>query len=446
MKQSFLDYLTPSKFLVLGFTLLIFIGTLLLTLPIATETGVRLSFLDALFTATSATCVTGLIVMDTGDTFSLFGEIVILVLIQVGGLGFMTFGTMLFLLMGKKISLKERMLIKESFNFTELSGVVKIVRRIILFTVVIETVGGVFLAVRFSFDMPLARAIYYGFFHAISNFNNAGFDLMGGYQGLTHYVDDPIVTMTVSLLIILGGLGFIVMNELFDYRHTHKLSLHGKVVLSTTSVLIITATILVFAFEFTNPKTLGSLSPIGKGFASFFQAVTPRTAGSNTLPIADLTNSTLLLTIVLMFIGAGSGSTASGIKVTTFTVLLATIWSQLRGKADVELFKRRIVVETILKAFTVTMCGLAVVVLTTFILSLTEHGHEFIVYLFEATSAFGTVGLSMGLTPDLTPLGRICIIGTMFIGRLGPLTIGMALALNKKNADFRYPKGNIMIG
>ncbi|EON71786.1 TrkH family potassium uptake protein [Lysinibacillus sphaericus] len=440
------DYLNPPKVLVLGFATIIFIGALLLTLPLATEDGKGLSFLDALFTATSATCVTGLIVVDTGDTFSTFGELVILALIQIGGLGFMTFATFLFLLLGKKISLKERLLLKEAFNNISIAGLVKLVKRILIFTVVIELIGGIILSIRFSFDMELTTAIYFGFFHSISNFNNAGFDLMGGFKGLTAYVDDPFVVLTICALITIGGLGFIVMNELYEYRDTRRLSVHSKIVLFTTMVLTVGSTLLICLFEYDNSKTIGPLTEWGKILGSFYQAVTPRTAGSNTLSIGDLTHSTLFLIILLMFIGGGSGSTAGGIKITTFAVLVATLWSQIRGKEDVVLFRRRIVVETILKALTVTMCGMIIVVLVTILLSITEQGHNFILYLFEATSAFGTVGLSMGLTPELTPFGRILIILTMFAGRLGPLTIAFAITKRRKSQAYRHPKGNIMIG
>ena len=440
------DNLNPSKILVLGFATVILIGTLLLMLPIATEDGKGLAFLNALFTATSATCVTGLVVVDTGDTFSMFGELVILLLIQIGGLGFMTFATFLFLLLGKKISLKERMLLKEAFNNLQLAGIVKLVKRVLIFTAVNEIIGGAILSIRFSFDMPIGKAIYFGFFHAISNFNNAGFDLMGEFRSLTPYVDDPVVVLTVCSLITLGGLGFIVMNELYEYRETRRLSVHTKIVLITTLILTAGATILIFLFEYGNDKTLGPLSEVGKVLGALFHAVTPRTAGSNTLSIADLTHSTLFLTIILMFIGAGSGSTAGGIKITTFAVLMATVWSQIKGKEDVVLFKRRIVIETILKALTVAMSGLMIVIIITLLLSVTEKGHNFIMYLFEATSAFGTVGLSMGLTPELSSLGRILIIFTMFAGRLGPLTLGFAITKRRKSEAFHHPKGNIMIG
>lgn len=438
--------LNPPKILVLGFATIILIGTLLLTLPISTENGQGLSFLDALFTATSATCVTGLVVVDTGDTFSVFGELVILFLIQIGGLGFMTFATLLFLLLGKKISLKERLLLKEAFNNITMAGLVRLVRRILLFTAVIEIIGGIILSFRFSFDMPVGKAIYFGFFHSISNFNNAGFDLMGGFNGLTEYVDDPFIVLTICALITIGGLGFIVINELYEYRETKRLSVHSKIVLTTTLILTVGSTFLIFLFEYGNSKTIGPLSEWGKFLGSLYQAVTPRTAGSNTLPIGDLTQSTLFLIILLMFIGAGSGSTAGGIKITTFALLVATMWSQIRGKEDVVLFRRRIVNETILKALTVTMCGMMIVIFVTFVLSITEQGHSFMMYLFEATSAFATVGLSMGLTPELSPGGRLVIILTMFAGRLGPLTIAFAITKRRKSEAFRHPKGNIMIG
>lgn len=438
--------LDPPKILVLGFAIVILIGTCLLTLPIATADGNGLSFLDALFTATSATCVTGLVVVDTGSTFSTFGELVILSLIQVGGLGFMTFATLFFMLLGKKISLKERLLLKEAFNNVTTVGIVKLARRILIFTAVIELIGAIILAIRFSFDMPVGTAIYFGFFHSISNFNNAGFDLMGEFRSLTGYVDDPTVVLTICSLITLGGLGFIVMNELYEYRDTRMLSVNTKVVLITTLILTLGATILIFLFEYGNEKTIGPLSFLGKTLGALFQAVTPRTAGANTLPIADLTHPTLFLTILLMFIGGGSGSTAGGIKITTFAVLMATVWAQLKGNEDIVLFKRRIVIETILKALTVATSGALIVTIITFLLSITEHGQNFIVYLFEASSAFGTVGLSMGLTPELSPIGRFLIIFTMFAGRLGPLTLAFAITKRRKQEAFKYIKGNIMIG
>ncbi|MGN7402578.1 TrkH family potassium uptake protein [Cytobacillus praedii] len=443
-KQKF--NLDPPKFLVLGFAGVILIGAILLTTPIATENGKGLSFINALFTATSATCVTGLVVVDTGDTFTVFGELVILFLIQVGGLGFMTFATFLFLLLGKRISLKDRLLLKEAVNHLSIAGVVRLVKRILIFTAVIEILGGIILSIRFSFEMSVGKAIYYGFFHAISNFNNAGFDLMGGFQSLTSYVNDPTVVLTICGLITLGGLGFLVMNDLYEYRVSRRLTLHSKVVIYATLMLTIGAAIFIFLFEYGNVKTLEPLSFQGKILGSLFQSVTARTAGANTLPIGDLTHSALLLIIMLMFIGAGSGSTAGGIKITTLAVLVAAVWTQIRGKEDVVLFRRKIALETILKALTVTVIGLFIVVIVTMILSITDRGHNFIMYLFEAVSAFGTVGLSMGLTPDLSPLGKILIVLTMFAGRLGPLTIALAITMRRRKDSFHYPEGKILIG
>ncbi|WP_462412813.1 TrkH family potassium uptake protein [Neobacillus sp. Marseille-QA0830] len=439
-------YLNPKRVLVLGFAIVILIGALLLTLPIATEDGNGLSLLNALFTSTSATCVTGLVVVDTGNTFSLFGELVILSLIQIGGLGFMTFATILFLLLGKKISLKQRLILKEAFNDFSIGGLVKFVKRILIFTALFEVVGGIILSIRFAYDMPLRKAIYYGFFHSISNFNNAGFDLMGEFSSLTGYVDDPVVVITICALIILGGLGFMVVNELYEYRHTHRLSFHSKIVLMATAILLVLGTFFIFIFEYGNQKTLVPLTGTGKVLGSLYQSVTSRTAGSNTLPIGDLTHPTLFLMIFLMFIGAGPGSTAGGIKVTTVSVLAASIWSQMKGKEEIVLFKRKILFETILKAMTVATFGIIIVIVLTMVLSITEPGHDFIMYLFEAASAFGTVGLSMGLTPELSPVGRVLIIFTMFAGRLGPLTMAFAMTKKRNKDAVGYPKGKIMIG
>jgi trk system potassium uptake protein len=446
MNKKRMFYLDPPKILVLGFSSIILIGAFLLTLPAATVDGKGLPWLDALFTATSATCVTGLVVVDTGTTFTLFGQLVILALIQIGGLGFMTFATLFALILGKRISLKERLLIKESLNNLSIDGVVRLVKRILIFTAVIELIGGILLAIRFSFDMPLPKAIYFGFFHAISNFNNAGFDIMGDFRSLTGYVDDPLVTLVVCTLITLGGIGFIVMNEVYEYRQTRRFSLHTKIVFVTSSILVVFGTILIFILEYHNPKTLQPLSPLGKFLASLYQAVTPRTAGSNTLNIPDLTQPTLFLIIFLMFIGASPGSTGGGIKTTTFATLLGAVWSNIKGKEDVIFFRNRILYDTIYKALTVTVSGLFVVMTITMLLTITEPNKDFLMILFEATSAFATVGLSMGLTPELSPIGKILIILTMFAGRVGPLTIAYAVALHRKPDPFKFPKGKIMIG
>ncbi|MEH7347743.1 TrkH family potassium uptake protein [Gottfriedia acidiceleris] len=446
LKNTRLVSLDPSKILVTGFALIIVLGGFLLTLPIATKDGEGLSWLNALFTSTSATCVTGLVVVDTGSTFTLFGQFVILSLIQVGGLGFMSFATFFAVLLGKRITLKERLLLQESLNNMTFAGIVKLVKRIFIFTILIELIGSVLLAIRFSFDMPVKRAIYFGIFHSISNFNNAGFDLMGEFRSLTRYVEDPLVTIVVCILITLGGIGFIVMNEIYEYKRIRRVSLHTKIVLWTSGLLLVLGTILIFIFEFNNPKTIQPLSMTGKILGSLYQSVTPRTAGSNTLNIPDLTQSTLFIIAILMFIGASPGSTGGGIKTTTFATLLGAVRSQIKGKEDVILFKRRIMYDTIYKALTVMVSGLLIVVVVTLLLTITEHGKNFLMIVFEATSAFATVGLSMGLTPDLTPIGKILIILTMFAGRVGPLTIAFAVTLRRHSDPFKHPKGKIMIG
>jgi trk system potassium uptake protein TrkH len=438
--------ITPPKILVLGFALIIFLGSFLLSLPIATQNGEGLNWLNALFTATSATCVTGLVVVDTGTTFSLFGQIVILILIQVGGLGFMTFATFFALLVGRKISFRQRLLLQESLNNASPQGIVKLARTIILFTLLAEGMGSLLLAIRFSFDMPLKKAIYFGIFHAVSNFNNAGFDIMGNFKSLTGYVDDPTVTLVICSLIVLGGIGFIVVHDLYENRSFRKISLHTKVVLSTTAILLAAGTILIFILEYNNPKTLQSLSLGGKLLASLFQSVTPRTAGTNTLNIPDLTISSLFLTTILMFIGASPGSTGGGIKTTTFATLLGAAWSQIKGKRDVEFFRLRIIPTMIYKSLTITLIAMLLVIVVTMLLSITENTHDLLKILFETVSAFGTVGLSMGLTPELTTFGKIIISLTMFIGRLGPLTVAIALAAQNDKENYRRPKGKFMIG
>ncbi|KMZ41993.1 MULTISPECIES: Trk family potassium uptake protein [Bacillales] len=439
-------HLDPPKTLVLGFALIIFLGALLLTLPVSTVDGLGLHWLDAVFTATSATCVTGLVVVDTGTTFTTFGQLVILSLIQIGGLGFMTFATFFALIMRKKISLRERLILQESLNQMSMEGVVRLAKMILVFTALTEFIGGVLLSIRFAFDFPLKKAIYFGFFHAISNFNNAGFDLMGEFASLTAYVGDPLVNLVVCLMIILGGIGFIVVSEIYDYRHNRRLSLHTKVVLTTTGLLITAGTVLIFILEYNNPKTLQPLSMMGKVLGSFYQSVTPRTAGSNTLNIGDMYQSSLFLIIILMFIGASPGSTGGGIKTTTFATLIGAVIAQIKGKEDVIFFRQRILPHMVYKSLTLTMIALFIVLVMTMVLSITETGARFEMILFEVTSAFATTGLSMGLTPHLTPIGKMLIILTMFAGRLGPLTIAFALAQRKQKEYFRYPKGKITIG
>ncbi|WP_342437103.1 TrkH family potassium uptake protein [Paenibacillus sp. FSL L8-0436] len=437
--------LSPPQILVLGFAAVILIGTLLLMLPISSASGHSLSFLDALFTATSATCVTGLVVVDTGTYFSVFGQITILVLIQIGGLGFMTMATLFALLLKRKISLRDRLILQEAMNQSSMEGIVRLIRKVLLYSLAIEASCAALLALRWAVDMPFGRALYYGIFHAVSMFNNAGFDIFGGYRSLTGYVNDPTVNIVVMFLIVSGGIGFIVMSDLMDYRKSRRLLLHTKVVLSMTAALILIGTVVIFVFEFTNSRTLGPLNLGGKLWASFFQSVTPRTAGANTVDIAGLRQASQFFIVILMFIGASPGSTGGGIKTTTFTLMIGAVVSMLRGREDIVLFRYRVAQERVFKALTITLLALLLIVSVSMVLSTTE-GRPFLMILFETTSAFATVGLSMGLTPELTEVGKILICLTMFAGRLGLLTLAYALGPKQGKALYKYPEGKMIIG
>ncbi|MGB9803710.1 TrkH family potassium uptake protein [Desulfofundulus sp.] len=435
--------MTPPQVLVLGFAAVILAGALLLMLPVSSRSGRVTDFLTALFTATSAVCVTGLVVVDTGTYWSSFGQAVILTLIQVGGLGFMSMATLFFILMGRRIGLKERLIIQESLNQLRVAGVVRLVRAVVLFTFLTEGIFASILSLRFYFDYGFPRCLWLGVFHAVSAFNNAGFDLMGGFRSLTGYVSDPVVTLSITSLIILGGLGFAVVMELYNYPHTRRLSVHTRLVLRTTGALILCGATLFGLLEWGH--ILRDLPLSGKVLASYFQAVTPRTAGFNTVDIGRLHSATQFLIIILMFIGASPGSTGGGIKTTTFALLGITLCSLSRGKEDVEVFRRRIPPWQVYKALSVTLWAILLVSTVTLLLNVTEGG-DFLAALFETVSAFGTVGLSMGLTPHLSPAGRVAIILTMFAGRVGPLTLAYAFAQRRRKTAIRYPEEKIMVG
>lgn len=438
--------LTPPKILSLGFIILIAIGTVLLALPISSTQG-RMSWTDALFMATSATCVTGLAVVDTGTGLSTFGQLVLLVLFQLGGLGFVTMATLITLVLNRKISLKERLLLQESMNQNSMQGIVRLIRRVLIYSVVIQLTGALVLALRFLKDMSAGKAVYYGIFHSISIFNNAGFDLFGDvhgpFSGLTRYAEDPVVNITAMLLIFLGGIGFIVLSDLVDFPKRRRLTLHSKVVLTTSAILIGAGALFFFWLE-----VYHSLKPLhtgGKIMASFLQALTPRSGGVTTLDIQALRESSQFLIIVLMFIGAAPGSTGGGIKVTTFALLLAAVYSRIRSREDVVLFRNRLSKDNVYRAITMTLLSLLLVVAATMILSITEQA-DFLAVLFEAVSAFGTSGLTMGLTPELTEAGKILIVILMFVGRTGPLTLAYAIRPKKDKQLYRHPEGQIMIG
>ncbi len=441
--------LSPARVLVIGFALVILIGAFLLTLPAATRSGPSLRFLDALFTATSAVCVTGLVVVDTGTRFTPFGQFVIISLIQIGGLGIMTFSTLLAIILGKKIGLKERILIQEQMNQFNLAGLVRLIRSVLLLTLAFEGIGGVLLTLRFLRDFPLDRALAFGFFHSVSAFCNAGFDLFGQVHGkfssITYYVGDSIVALTIGGLIVFGGLGFPVIMELLSFPKQKRLSLHSKLVVTVTVILIVVGTVLIYGIEANNGKTLAGLSPSGKFLGALFQSITPRTAGYNSLDMTQLRPATWFIMIILMFIGASPSSTGGGIKTSTFGIMLAAVWTTIKGKEDAEIFERRIPKDLVYKAMTVTLIATTWVVLVTLLMSLVE-SHSFIKVLFEVVSAFGTVGLTTGITPDLTDVSRILISVTMFIGRLGPLTIAIALANSRQERGGRFIEERALIG
>lgn len=437
--------LSPPQILVLGFASIILIGALLLMLPISSTSGNSVEFIDALFTSTSATCVTGLVVLDTGTSFTIFGKTVIMILIQIGGLGFMTMATLFSLVLKRKISLRDRLILQEAMNQGSMEGIVRLIRRVLIYSLVIEGCAAVLLSIRWAFDMPLGKAIYYGIFHAVSMFNNAGFDIFGDFRSLTDYVYDPLVNIIVMFLIVSGGIGFIVMSDLVEFRVTRRLSLHSKVVLSTSTGLILIGALVIFIFEFTNTRTLGSLNFGGKILSAFFQSVSPRTAGANTVDIAGLRQATQFFIVILMFIGASPGSTGGGIKTTTFTMMIGAVIAMLRGREDVVLFRYRLAQERIYKALTITPLALLLIASVSMILSTTEDSN-FLAILFETTSAFATVGLTMGLTPELSAIGKVLLCLTMFAGRLGPLTLAYALGPKQGKPLYKYPEGKIIIG
>jgi len=444
--------------LIWGFAATIGIGAILLMLPISradpTPVSLGKAFPDALFTSTSATCVTGLAVQEAGTYWSSFGQAVILVLMQVGGFGFMASATLLLLAFGRSVGLREKLLIGESLGVERLGGLVSLVLGIAFFTIICEGIGAVLLYIRFSQDYSSAgTAVWQSIFHAVSAFNNCGLDIIGHKNSIMDYQKDPLVVLTMAALIMLGGLSFLVVWDVFRKRSFRKLSLDSKMVIAVTVVLLIVGTVVLLAMEYNNPDTLGPMSLPQKVLNAFFQSVTPRTAGFNVMFIGRMTAYSLFFTIMLMFVGGASGSTAGGIKVNTFGVLLATVWSSLRGKEHAEAFGRELRPQQIHRALAVAMLALGLVGIVTLALTITETHNpqaseplQFIDTLFETVSAFGTVGLSTGITPTLTLAGKLIIIVTMFAGRLGPLTLAVSLVQGQRTSEYRYPQDQVRIG
>lgn len=440
---------SPQQVMAFGFILLIMIGAQLLSRPVSFTDDKAVSYLDALFMSASAICVTGLTILNTGTHFSTFGQVVIIVLAQIGGLGFMTMATLFALLFRKRISFRERLVLQESMNYGSTEGIVRMIRKVLLYALVIELTGAILLSSYFMLEMPVGQSLYFGIFHSISFFNNAGFDLFSQFPeragSLIHYVEDPFVNIVSMLLIFFGGIGFIVISELVTYPKNRKLSLHSKVVLSVTGILTVIGAIVIFALELSNPHTLQPLSTLGRLLGALFQSVTARSAGLSTVDPGLLREVTQFFLILLMFIGAGPGSTGGGIRVTTFAILIGAIIAMVRGKDDVVLFRYRIAKKQIHQAIMFTMIAFSIICGATMLLSITESG-SFLAILFEATSAYCTVGMSAGLTSHLSDPGKIIILLLMFVGRLGPVTLAFALNTHSKKELYRYPEGKITIG
>ncbi|MGG7212169.1 TrkH family potassium uptake protein [Clostridium nigeriense] len=436
--------LNGAQILSLGFLALVLIGAGLLTLPISSKSGEVTNFLDAMFTSTSAVCVTGLITLNTSTHWSIFGQTVIMTLIEIGGLGFMSFAVFLSLILGKKITLRERLVMQEAMNTHSIQGLVKMVKYILIFTVSVQFFGALLLSTQFVPEYGLSKGVFYSIFHSISAFCNAGFDLFG--TSLVDFSNNFVVILVISALIIIGGLGFAVLLEIYEFKGIKNFSVHSKLVLITTGILIFTGSILMLLFEYSNPETIGSMNIRDKFLNSFFASVSPRTAGFNSVSTSGMTLASKFLTIILMFVGGSPGSTAGGLKTVTCSILVLTVISVIKGREDTEVFGRKFTKEIVYKAFTIVFIGLSLVIIVTMILSYTEVGVSFIDLLYESVSALGTVGLTLGLTPKLSLIGKILIIFMMYLGRVGPLTVMLALTRKKKKLGYKYPEGKILIG
>lgn len=447
--------LPPPVLLASSFLVLILVGAGLLALP-AAQAGERVSALDALFTATSAVCVTGLTVVDTGARFSPSGQFVILLLIQLGGLGLMTYAVFVGVVLGRRIAFTDRMLIQDSLHHSPAPGVRRLVRHILAFTLLFEGVGASLLYLRFRSQFAPAEAVWQAVFHSVSAFCNAGFSLLP--DNLVRYRGDILVNLSITGLIVVGGLGFLVMTEIEDvararrHRRRGRLSLHARLVLVVTVILLGAGMALFLALEWTN--LLDGVPLREKLLAAWFQAVVPRTAGFNTVDYAQATTATLFLTIFLMFVGASPGSTGGGIKTTTLGLLVALLVARWRGHGRARLFHRTVPHAVMDRALALTMIAWALTTAAIFALALAEsHGvpfdkarPRFVALMFEAVSAFGTVGLSTGITASLGPAAKVILMVLMFVGRVGPLTLVLAVGVRKESGRFRYAEENVMVG
>lgn len=435
----------PAQVLVTAFLTADLIGTLLLMLPVSRSGEGSAPFVTALFTATSAVCVTGLTVVDTATYWSHTGQAVILGLIQVGGFGIMTLASLVALFLSRRMGLRTRLTAAAETRSLGPGDVRRVLKGVFLITVVVEVVVATLLTARFraTYDDAWPTALWHGVFHAVSSFNNAGFALFG--DNLMGFLTDGFILMPISVAIVIGGLGFPVLMELVRNRRPHTWSLHTRLTLAMTAVLLAGGTVFITLTEWTNEGTVGTLAPLERLLGGWFHAVQPRTAGFNAWDYGAVTDETLLATIMLMFVGGGSAGTAGGLKVTTFIVLFFVIVAEVRGDDDVIAFDRRIDDRVVRQATTVALLGVAAVMGGTMLLTeLTDLPFRDV--LFETTSAFATVGLSTGITPQVSGPGQLVLVVLMFLGRLGPITLVSALALRERNRRYRYPEGAPLIG
>ncbi len=439
--------LSYTQIIALGTFIIILFGSILLSLPIASRSGEATPFLNSFFTAASATCVTGLVIYDTYTHWSIFGQFVILVLIQIGGLGFMTIVTMFSIFLKRKIGLRERRLLMESASTMRIGGIVLLIKKISIGTLIFEFIGAIFLATRFCPDMGFKIGLYNALFHSVSAFCNAGFDIMGKYgqfTSLTMYSDDVIVNLTIMVLIIIGGIGFLVWDDIGNnFLNFKKYQLHTKIVLSTTAILIIGGAFLFYVLEANGLFYNKSLTEIILG--SLFQSVTPRTAGFNTISISNLSESSSFLTILLMIIGGSPGSTAGGIKTTTLVVLIIASISSAKHTSDLSIFKRRLEDNALKRASSITVIYMFTAFVSTIVICATQT-FSLKEVMFEVFSAAGTVGLSLGITPHLNGLSKIIIIFLMYGGKVGSLSMALVLAEKRELVPLSRPIEKIIIG
>lgn len=443
--QSGMRRLRPAQMIILAFMAVILTGAILLMLPFASQNGQSCGFLTALFTATSAVCVTGLVVEVTAVQWTLFGHIVILCLIQIGGLGFMTIVSVFFFLLHRRIGLKQRMVLAQSLSLDDFDSVVSMVSFVVLITLVIEGIGALLLTLCFLRETSFLQALWWGIFHSISAFCNAGFDILGS-TSMVAYVDDPAVSLILMTLIVFGGLGFFVWDDVRRNRKFGKLTIHSRLVLLVTGTLILGGAFLFAVLEWNNPNTLGGLAFGEKVLASFFQSVTLRTAGFESISQAAFTEASKALSVVLMLIGGSSGSTAGGAKTVTVFILLLAVWCGLRSRQNVVVFRRTISDGQIRDALSIVMMMVVLACSGAVALSAT-HGFTFLDSLYETTSALATVGTTTGLTASLNVFGRLLIICYMFFGRVGIMTIGLGFMLgNQAESRYHYAETRVLLG